>query len=231
MRAPRTRVTWDRYHRLINSAYPPIDLFEDIADPADWLLLASAEGKTNPRLAATVGNLDLVPVARRVGGAGSSYVMAPFTHVSPDHRGRFHDGTFGAFYAADEFETALFETIHHTQKFCAATREAPGWIADKRELIGRIDAMLSDVRNGYTHLLDPDDYTASQSFALSEKAAGSDGIIYPSVRNPSGTCFAAFYPDVISPPVQGRHLSYHWNGSVIDLIKDLGSSQVFAVMP
>jgi hypothetical protein len=231
VRPPTTRVIWDRYHRLINSAYPPIDLFEDIADPADWLLLASAESKTNPRLAATVGNLDLVPAGRRVGGAGSSYVMAPFTHISPDHRGRFHDGTFGAFYAADDFDTALFETIHHTQKFCASTREAPGWIADKRELIGRIDALLSDVRHGYPQLLDPDDYTASQAFALGEKAAGSDGIVYPSVRSPGGTCFAAFYPDVMSPPVQGRHLSYHWNGSAIDLIKDLGSSQVFAVMP
>lgn len=231
MRPPTTRVTWDRYHRLINSAYPPIDLFEDIADPADWLLLASAEGKTNPRLAASIGNLDLVPVARRVGGPGSSYVMAPFTHVSPDHRGRFHDGTFGAFYAADDFETALFETIHHTQTFCAATREAPGWIADKRELIGRIDADLTDVRHGYAHLLDPDDYTASQAFALSEKAAGSDGIVYPSVRNPGGTCFAALYPDVMSPPVQGRHLTYHWNGTAIDMIKDLGTSQVFAVLP
>jgi hypothetical protein len=231
VRPPTTRVIWDRYHRLINSAYPPIDLFEDIADPADWLLLGSAEGKTNPRLAASVGNLDLVPMGRRVGGPGSSYVMAPFTHISPDNRGRFHDGTFGAFYAADDFETALFETIHHTQKFCAATCEEPGWIADKRELIGRIDALLTDIRQGYPHLLDPDDYTASQAFALAEKAAGSNGIIYPSVRNPGGTCFAAFYPDVVSPPVQGRHLTYHWNGSAIDMIKDLGTSEVFAVMP
>lgn len=224
-------MTWDRYHRLINSAYPPIDIFEDIADPADWLLLASAESKTNPRIAATVGNLDLVPPGRRVGGAGSSYVMAPFTHISPDHRGRFHDGTFGAFYAADGFEAALFETIHHTQKFCAATKEAPGWIADKRELIGRLDAVLTDIRQGDPALLDPDDYTASQAFAREDKAAGSDGIVYPSVRYPGGTCFAAFFPDVMSTPVQGRHLSYHWNGALIDMVKDLTTAQVFAITP
>lgn len=133
--------------------------------------------------------------------------------------------------AADDFETALFEAIHHTQKFCAATREAPGWIADKRELVGRIDAMLSDVRHGYPRLLDPDDYTTSQTFARNEKAAGPDGIVYPSVRNPGRTCFAAFYPDVITPPVHGRHLTYHWNGSAIDMVKDVGSSQVFAVLP
>lgn len=229
MRPPKARVIWERYHRLINSAYPPIDLFEDIADPADWLLLASGESKTNPRIAASVGNLDLVPIGKRVGGAGSSYVMAPFTHVSTDHRGRFHDGTFGAFYAADGFETALFETIHHTQTFCAATREAPGWIADKRELVGQIDAMLTDIRHGYPDLLDPDDYTASQAFARSEKAAGADGILYPSVRNPGGYCFAAFYPDVMTTPVQGRHLSYHWDGTSVDMVKDLGSAAVYAI--
>ena len=63
--APMRRLAWPRYVRLINSAYPPIDLFEDIADPADWRLLAQAEGKTNPRLAETIGNLDLIPPERR----------------------------------------------------------------------------------------------------------------------------------------------------------------------
>ncbi len=229
--APTVRLTWDRYHRLISSAYPPIDLFEDIADPADWLLIGAGEGKTNPRLAQTIGNLDLVPPHRRVGGPGASYVMAPFTHVSPDHPGRFHDGSFGAFYAGESFETALFETVHHTQKFCASSGEVPGWIADKREVVGRIDATLTDIRAGFPELLDPDDYAASQAFARSAKAAGSDGIVYPSVRNPGGTCFAAFYPDVMAPPIQGRHISYHWNGARIDMIKDLAASAVYAISP
>ena len=63
------------------------------------------------------------------------------------------------------------------------------------------------------------------------KAAGSDGIVYPSVRNPGGTCFVAFYPDVMAPPVQGRHISYHWNGSRIDMIKDLAHSAVYSISP
>ena len=231
VKSRKRRVVWERYHRLINSAFPPIDLFEDIADPADWRLLAAAEGKTNPRLAATIGNLDLVPAGRRIGGPGATYLMAPFTHVSPDHKGRFHDGTFGAFYAADGFETALFETIHHVAKFCAATREAPGWIADKRELVGQIDAMLTEVRSTDAALLDPDDYTAAQAFARGDRAAGSDGILYPSVRHAGGLCFAAFYPDVMSAPVQGRHLSYHWDGGSINMIKDLTAAVVYAIAP
>ncbi len=69
---PVSSVTWKGAVRIIRSAFPPIDLFEDIADPADWPLLISAEQKTNPRIMATIGNLDLVPVDRRVGGAGAT---------------------------------------------------------------------------------------------------------------------------------------------------------------
>ena len=224
-------VNWPHYVRLINSAYPPIDLFEDIADPADWDMLARAEQRTNPRLAETIGNLDLVPVERRVSGAGASYLMAPFTHVSPDRAGRFHDGSFGAFYAADSFECALSETIYHEQIFCYATREAPGWIADKRELIGSVNAQLGDVRTGFETLLSPDDYSASQAFAIGEKTAGADGLLYPSVRMAGGLCIAAFYPDVVQAPIQGRHFSYHWDGTKIDMIKDHAENRIYEILP
>src|SRR3546814_10144429 len=102
--APRSPVDWPAAVRLIESKYPPIDLFEDLAEPEDWELLAAAEAKTNPRIAETIGNLDLVPVERRVAGPGARYVMAPFTHCSPDRPGRFHDGHFGAYYAPGDLD-------------------------------------------------------------------------------------------------------------------------------
>lgn len=223
------RVDWPIYYQLISSAYPPIDLFEDIADPADWILLGIAESTTNGRLSDTIGLLDLVPEHRRVGGAGASYVMAPFTHISPDRPGRFHDGTFGAFYAANTFETALAETIHHTAIYCSATEEETGWIADKRELTGRINAEMLDIRVGYDTLLTTDDYVTSQGFARGAREDNANGILYPSVRNPSGLCFAAFFPDVMKRPNQARHFSYHWNGLRVDQIKDLDSGDVYAI--
>lgn len=223
--APTSRVIWQRYCRLISSAFPPIDLFEDIADPRDWALLNGAESKTNPRLMQTVGNLDLVPASRRVGGNGASYVMAPFTHRTPDKPGRFHDGHTGAFYGADRFETALAETSYHAARFFRATREPAGWITQMRELAGTLNADLIDIRGGgFDALLDPDDYTHSQEFAVRMKQAGADGIVYPSTRQVDGECFAAFYPDVMGVPVQGRHFSYHFDGTRIDMIKELTQS-------
>jgi len=186
---PVSRVEWKGAVRIIRSAFPPIDLFEDLADPADWPLLISAEQKTNPRIMATIGNLDLVPVARRVGGNGASYLMAPFTHVSTDRPSRFGDGSYGVLYVGDRFETALFETIHHHARFMARTREAPGWTSQYREILMSVDADLHDLRTragAPDPALDPDNYAASQALARHLMGAGSDGIAYPSVRHPGG---------------------------------------------
>jgi hypothetical protein len=230
---PVSRIEWKGAVRIIRSAFPPIDLFEDIADPADWPLLISAEQKTNPRIMATIGNLDLVPAGRRVGGNGASYLMAPFTHVSTDRPSRFTDGSFGVLYVGDRFETALFETIHHHARFMARTKEAPGWTSQFREISMSINADLRDLRapaGEWVPALDPDSYSASQALARLLRGAGSDGIAYPSIRHPSGDCVALFYPDCASNPMQGRHLDYHWDGERVDLIRDAGTGTVFRVV-
>ena len=227
---PVARVTWPSAHRIIRSRFPPINLFEDIADPADWDALASAEIKTNPRFAESLGQLGLVSAKRRVSGPGASWVMAPFTHLSPDRTSRFADGTFGAYYAGDSFEVALAETIHHHQRFMAATAEPPGWTSDFRELVGTVNARLHDLRTGdYAACLDPDDYSVSQGLARALRAGGSDGVVYPSVRQAGGQCVAAFHPDVVGLPAQGRHLSYYWDGGRVSRIQDLTSGTVYGV--
>ena len=145
-RVGRAKIQWQRAVRIIRSLYPPVDLFEDIADPADWPLLISAEMKTNPRLMETIGNLALVPHSRRVSGPGASYLMAPFTHVSPDRPSRFSDGRYGVLYVAKSFETAVLETMHHHGRFMAATAQPPGWTSQFREIVLDVDASLHDLR-------------------------------------------------------------------------------------
>lgn len=228
---PLSTINWPSARRIISTRHPPIDLFEDIADPKDWELLAAAESKTNPRLAASLGRLDLIPPSRRVSGPGASYVIAPFTHISPDWSGRFHNGTFGAYYAAKTFETAVAETIYHRARFYRATREAPGWFAQLRELVGKIQHDFHDLRQSgsYADCLDPVDYGPSQTLARGLREQGSDGIVYPSVRDPQGECLAAFWPDVIGLPVQGRALAYHFDGIRIDLVRDEASKDVFRI--
>jgi hypothetical protein len=230
---PVSRVEWKGAVRIIRSAFPPIDLFEDIADPADWPLLISAEQKTNPRIMATIGNLDLVPVDRRVGGNGASYLMAPFTHVSTDRPSRFTDGSYGVLYVGDRFETALFETIHHHARFMARTKEAPGWTSQFREIVMSVDADLHDLRSsggGAGSGAGSRQLRGISSVARHLRGAGSNGIAYPSIRHPGGECVALFYPDCASTPLQGRHLDYHWDGARVDLVRDAGSGAVFRIV-
>ncbi|WP_025031292.1 RES family NAD+ phosphorylase [Nitratireductor aquibiodomus] len=228
---PLASIDWRGAVRIIRSIYPPIDLFEDIADPADWPLLISAEQKTNPRIMETIGKLDLVPPARRVSGPGASFLMAPFTHVSPDRPSRFSDGRFGVLYVAASFETALFETIHHHARFMAATGEPAGWTSQFREIVLDVKAELHDLRGGgFDAALAPDNYAEAQALALALRAAGSEGIAYPSVRHPGGECAGLFYPDSAASPVQGRHIDYHWNGERVDFYRDAGSGAVFRIV-
>ncbi|WP_338147781.1 RES family NAD+ phosphorylase [Neoroseomonas terrae] len=234
MTAPIAPVRGDGARRIIRSLYPPIDLFEDIADPADWPLLIAAETKTNPRLAETIGNLDLVPPARRVSGPGASYLMAPFTHVSLDRPSRFSRGQYGVLYIASRYETALAETIHHHQRFMVATKEAPGWTSQFRELVLDVAAELHDIRGAdpaFAPFLAADDYAAPQVLAAGLRAAGADGVVYPSVRDPAGECVALFHPDLAANVRQGRHLDYHWDGTRVDFVRENATpARVFAVL-
>jgi hypothetical protein len=226
-------VFWPGAVRIIRSLFPPIDLFEDIADPADWPLILSAEQKTNPRLMESVGNLALVPAPRRVSGPGATWLMAPFTHASRDRPSRFSTGDFGVLYAGRSFETALFETVHHHARFMAATAEKPGWTSQFREIGLDIAARLHDLRGGkeaYKPALTPDDYGYSQALGAQLHAKGSDGVVYPSIRDPGGECVGLFYPDGASNPVQGRHLDYHWDGTRVDLYRDLSGGEVYRIV-
>jgi hypothetical protein len=209
------RVRWQSTYRLIPSRYPPINLFERISKPEDWDALIELEGLTNPRLREGAGAISLVPKARRVSGPGASIVMAPFTHASPHRKTRFSDGTYGVYYAARLFETALREVAFHMGRFYSATN-SPALQAPFRTYKGKIDKTMHDITgSGWTHLLkpEPDEYAKPQAFARALRLSNSNGIVYPSVRHPGGECIAAFWPDVVSIPVQTKHIELKWDGT------------------
>ncbi|HBK08284.1 MAG TPA: hypothetical protein DDZ81_20955 [Acetobacteraceae bacterium] len=173
-------------------------------------MLVSAEAKTNPRVLDAVGNLGLVPAARRVNGPTASLVMGAFTHPSPDRAGRFSDGSYGVWYCGDRFEVALAETAHHFERFMRATAEPPGE-ADYRELIATVHGDVAD--GSSPDLLAPDNWTAGQTFGRLVRQQAGDGVVYPSVRHPAGNALALFWPNLVGLPViQARQFRYGWDG-------------------
>lgn len=222
------RVRWPKAYRIIRSIHPPIDLFEDIADPSDWEALVSAESKTNPRIWDHIGRLDLVPPQRRVNGAGASYLMAPFVHISTDRPGRFTDGTYGIYSAGDREEVAIREVAYHHARAMANSDEEPGWTSQFRMLVNRLDLDLHDTRL-HDRYHDPDDYKASQTLGHNLRLSGSNGIVYRSVRCPGGECAAIFWPDLMDVPVQADHFEFHWSGEKVDKVRNCRTNTIFAL--
>ncbi len=206
------RLHWTPAYRIIRTIYPPVDLFEDIADPADWDLLAAAEAKLNPRLRDEIGNLALVPAARRIQGPTASIAMGAFTHVSRDRPSRFSDGSFGVWYCGDRVEVALAETAHHFQRFMRATDE-PAADADFRLLSCDV---LAETETAPASCLAPADWRPGQLLGAKLRASGADAVLYPSVRYPAGRAAGVFWPDCLRLPIdQTRQFRYRWNGTAM----------------
>lgn len=207
---PIANVQWRPAHRIVSSRFPPVSLWDRIADPADYEALAVLEGLTNPRLREELGQLAQVPAARRVSGPGTTPVMAAFTHVDPAGS-RFSDGSYGVFYAARAIETAIEETRYHRERFLASTREPPIELTMRCYAMD-VRAQFHDLRGGYPQAHDPDDYAAGQALGRHLRETGSNGLVYDSVRHAGGECIAAFWPDQVGPCRQTQHLGYYWDG-------------------
>jgi hypothetical protein len=208
------RLSWDKSYRIIRTIYPPVDLFEDVADPGDWELLVSAEAKLNPRIRDEVGDLRLVPLHRRLAGPTASLAMAPFTHASPDRPSRFSDGSYGVYYCGDRWDVALAETAYHFERFMRATAEPPGE-ADFRELVCALAGDFLDIRADAAHAAchAPESWAAGQALGRTVHAKDGDGVIYRSVRCPAGSAAAVFWPNLLTLPInQARQFRYRWNG-------------------
>jgi hypothetical protein len=218
---PRTRRTaWKPAHRLIPSRFPPVGLFDRVADPKDLEALYALEALTNDRVRDETGNLQLVAAEERIAGPGTTPIMAAFTHLNP-LGSRFSDGSYGVYYCAQTLDTALAEVRHHQQRFLRATNEGPLRL-EMRLYLTDLDAKLADVRKiAAAH--HPDDYAPSRRIGRDMRAAGRDGILYRSVRHEGGLCAAVFRPKVLGACRQAGHYAFHFDGSAIVAIDALSS--------
>jgi hypothetical protein len=219
MNIPVNPVTWLPCWRIIPSRFPPVDLFERVADPVDLEAVFELESLTNDRLREAIGELQLVPTQDRISGPGTSYIMATFTHLNPAGS-RFSDGTYGVFYAAYTLDTAIAETRYHREQFMRATSEPPMEL-DVRVLLADLNQQLHDIRGMQQILTDVyalDDYSTSQALGKRLRTQNSWGITYNSVRHPGGECAAVFRPPALRNCRQERHLCYVWDGMQISSV-------------
>lgn len=216
MDLPVSETRWQPCYRIISSRFPPIGLFDKVADPADLDAVFAIEAMTNDRLRDEAGELSLVPPEDRMSGPGTSSIMAAFTHLNPGGD-RFTDGTFGVFYVSRTLPTAIAETTYHRTRFLAATSE-PAQEIDMRVYAVDLVADLRDIRGlreSHPFYYHSTNYAGSQQLAVELRAEDSDGIVYESVRDREGECAAVFRPRLLSNCRQERHLCYVWDGTAI----------------
>ena len=208
---PLRRVRWQPGCRIVPTRHPSVYLFDRVADAADFDALYALEAMTNERARDEAGEVARVPREERIYGPGSGPIMAAFTHVNP-LGSRFSAGEQGVFYAAKDRATAIAETAYHHARFLAATGEPPMHLPMRLYHVA-IDARLHDLRRGHEAAHDPDDYGAARSLGARLRVAGSDGVVYRSVRRPGGQCAGLFRPRGASNCVHAAILLYAWDGS------------------
>ncbi|MVV49319.1 RES domain-containing protein [Pseudomonas sp. PB120] len=204
-------------YRLVNSKFPPIALFDDVADEDEFEVLYQIQALTNPRLKNEVGQLELIP-RREIpfGIPGCSYATAPFTHVNPAGS-RFSDGSFGVLYVADSMETALAEVRHHQSLYWS---NVPSLNYERFVFRGLVCSFVEAAMRDAAAIpmtdpvYDPDDYTHSRQLGKSVKKAKCPGIRYHSVRRPGSHCWALMTPRPVLSVIQAAHYEMIWNGQL-----------------
>ena len=214
---PLSRIRRAGAHRLIPSRYGDTgdSVLALVADDDQHLQeIFEIEAATNDRLVAHDRPLPGIDPAELVAGIRHAAVInASFCHAHP-LGARFSGPDRGAWYAAFDVDTAHAEVCFHHKL--------------QRAEIGRwhdsvtYDDYLADFRGSYHDLrrsrgfdacLAPDSYVASQALAARLLAAGSPGVIYPSVRREGGTCLACFRPALVGSVRRGRTYRFTWDGS------------------
>lgn len=200
----RPRVTFirqDDTHRLIPSRFSDERALARLGgSDRDLQELMELDGATDDRLAAEENLLPGISVHELLFGVPHAHVVnAAFAHAHPAGS-RFNSPDRGAWYAAFELETAQAEiAFHKAQELLEiAWREPESFVLC--DYLADFRADFHDIRRdrNYSDCLDPKSYARSQELARELLAAGSAGIVYPSVRRSSGTCIVCFRPALVT---------------------------------
>jgi RES domain-containing protein len=209
-------------HRLIPSQYSePGSVLELIAqDTAHLADLFELDHATNDRLLAENQRGAGIGVHELVFGVPYyRTVNAAFTHPHP-FGSRFNSPERGAWYAAFELRTSQAEVAFHKSVQLAEIGRFEDEVTydDYR---ADVSASLHDLREApaFANCLAADSYVASQLLAQRLLAAGSMGVIYPSVRRSGGTCLGIFRPALVTHLRKGATWRFRWKGKAMPVIE------------
>ena len=202
-------ITYRDTHRLIPAKYGDQSVLECLQLEIETVYrLSELDAAVNERKIAEAGNTpDIGPRELLFGVPEAAVINAVFTHSGP-YGGRFHSAGRNAWYAAVRQHTAQAEVSFHRLRFLRNAEipepiaaEYQDFLADFFGIFHQLDA------SERTTCLEPEPvpqcYLPGQALAQRLLLEGSSGIMYPSVRDPEGTCIACFRPALVANPRRG----------------------------
>lgn len=203
---------WQACYRIFSNKFPPEAIWESYDYNAneirDFLELINLTRS----ISHNSSELSCIDPQDYVFGEGASWIMGCFTHIGKPSR--FTDGRYGVFYGSDSIETSIKEKVFHLESERKNSKNIPDEVISQRVIQTRICEKLHTINpEEHLHLLSPDtnDYPRPQAFALKLKESKSWGILYPSVRNPSGQCAAIFRPRALKAPYHVTYIRFFWS--------------------
>jgi hypothetical protein len=207
---PVTAIHQDDTHRLIPYRYSEEGALRRLTEnDEEFSALTELEGATNDRLLGEANRLPAISIHELLFGVKHADVVnAAFTHSNP-MGSRFSAPARGAWYAAFELKTAEAEVAFHKGEELREIDWQEPEVFTLVDYLADFRSEFHDVRGkgAYKKFLDPNDYVASQILARDLLAAGSAGIVYPSVRRPKGTCLACFRPALVMNVRKGQTIT------------------------
>jgi RES domain-containing protein len=211
-------VSQSRAVRLISNANHKPPVLERLAPTFGAReKLEALESVTSGRQEAQQKGIPGIAPEAMASGYGYHYINAAFAYTRPNGN-RFNPPSWGVWYCSFECETSLEEVAYHLTRAI----EACGADFDNEtryiELLADFEVELADLRGmkPIPESLHSDikiGYPAGQKLATGLRENGYNGIVYPSVRRPGGTCIAAFWPGMIQNFQQGETWILRWAGS------------------
>lgn len=214
---PVVTVAHPRTVRLVSTARLRAPVLAPLADSDDELSeLAEIEAATSSRMQAQVTGISGLAANELVYDVPHAhFINASFAYAKPREPNRFNGETRGAWYAALAVETCLAEITFHMTDFLARTGVFEA-VAEYAEMFCSVSGEFLDLRPMPAHpALSTDKtrgYPEGNRLALEARRAGLNGIVYPSVRHPGGTCFAILRPAAVQSVRQGDVWRLTWKG-------------------
>ncbi|MGC2161087.1 MAG: RES family NAD+ phosphorylase [Silvibacterium sp.] len=215
MTPPVTAVCLKGTHRLIPAKYSErgtvLSRLTEDSRMLDQLL--ELDSATNDRLLGEEGLLPGITVHELVYGVDYAHIVnAAFAHAAPEG-GRFNGPERGAWYAGLDRETALTEVSFHKQRQLEEVKWPEAEVSTFDDYLADFTIPICDItapRPLYKKYLRPapipECYREPQTLAAQLLAQQSNGILYPSVRRPSGQCLACFRPALVYNVRRGDRL-------------------------